>query len=143
VVIFQARMTQATRHISVAVKLGVASLFMGLPFLLLLTFKNVMGVIAVVVLLVIGEMLWAPASQALAANLAEPGQIGTYMGAFRGAGQAALALAPLVVLHLYNIGPAVTWFSVAGLALLGGVAGAFAGLVRPARSATSEASRSS
>lgn len=135
VVLLQSRMTQATRHMPVAVKLGVASLFMGMPFLLLLIFKNVIGVIAVVVLLVIGEMLWAPASQALAANLAEPGKVGAYMGAFRGTGQASLGLAPLVVLHLYNIGPSVTWFSVAALALLGGLAGAFAGSAQLAQSA--------
>ena len=143
VVLLQARMTQATSGMPVAVKLGAASLFMGPPFLLLLIYKNVIGVIAVVMLLVIGEMLWAPASQALAANLAEPGQIGAYMGAFRGTGQASLGLAPLIVLHLYNIGPVVTWFTIVGLALLGGVAGAFAGLVRPARTATSEGSLAS
>jgi predicted MFS family arabinose efflux permease len=138
VVLLQSRMTQATRHLSIAVKLGVASIFMGMPFLLLLIFRNIIGIIAVVVLLVIGEMLWAPTSQALAANLAEPGQVGAYMGAFRGTGQASLGLAPLIVLHLYNIGPSVTWFSVAGLALLGGLAGVFAGSVRPAGSAVTE-----
>lgn len=127
VVLLQARMTEATRHVSVAAKLGVASLFMGPPFLLLLIFKNVIGILAVIALLVIGEMLWAPASQALAANLAKPGQLGAYMGAFRGTGQASLGLAPLIVLHLYKIGPSVTWFSITGLALLGGVAGVFAG----------------
>ncbi len=63
-----------------SLKLGVAMPLMGVPFLLLDWNGSVPVIVLVIFLLVIGEMLWVPTSQAVVAALAPADIRGAYMG---------------------------------------------------------------
>ena len=54
-------------------KLGLSVPLMGLPFLILALTAAVPVVLLVIAVFVVGEMLWAPGSEALVVNMAPPG----------------------------------------------------------------------
>lgn len=112
VILAQLRITRATQRFAPDLKITVASLLMGAAFLLLVALPNAVGVLALTVVFVVGEMLWAPVSQALVIRMAPDHLRGSYLGAFRGAGQIALGLAPFLVLRLHSLGDDVTWWAI-------------------------------
>ena len=81
VVLFQLRLTRAAARMPVAPRLAAALLVMGLPFLALVVSGHVVLIAAVIVVFVVGEMLWMPTSQTVAAQLAPALSRGTYLGA--------------------------------------------------------------
>lgn len=126
VIVFQLRLTIAVERIGAAAKLVTAMALMGLPFLLLVLVPGVGAVITIALVFVIGEMLWAPTSQTLAAQMAGPSTRGAYIGAFRGASQFAWAVAPITALRLQAVGGGLAWFFVVIVAACGAAAGAAA-----------------
>jgi predicted MFS family arabinose efflux permease len=134
VVVGQLRLTRATVGIDTARRLAAAMLLMGLPFLALIGASSVAVIAAVIAVFVVGEMLWIPTSQALAADLAPPALRGTYFGAIAAMTGPAWTLVPLIALQLRAAVsvPAVWVFfaiaAVAGAAV--GVAAALAGSSR-------------
>ncbi|WP_242909796.1 MFS transporter [Actinomadura terrae] len=118
VVLFQMRITRVTRTISSSVKLTLASLLMGVSFLILLLLPNIVGVVLLTGAFVIGEMLWAPVSQSLAVRMAPEDERGSYMGAFRGSGQIAMGLAPFVMLWVHESGNTPTWITIGAISVL-------------------------
>ena len=124
VTLFQLRLTRLVEHVSSATKLAVAIPLMGFPFLLLIVSGSVPVIAAVVLVFVIGEMLWIPTSQTLAARLAPDHSRGAYMGAFGGVGSFAWMIAPLVSLQLREVaGDAAVWLFFAGISLAAAAAG--------------------
>ncbi|MWA02678.1 MFS transporter [Actinomadura sp. LD22] len=119
VVLFQMRTTRLTRNLSASTKLILASLLMGVSFLILVALPNAAGIVLLACAFVIGEMLWAPVSQSLAVRMAPDGMRGSYMGAFRGAGQIAMGLAPFVMLRVHGFGNTPTWLTVSLVSVLG------------------------
>jgi len=103
VTLFQLRLTSAVARYSPALRLGVGLALMGFPFLLLLGSGALAVLIVVLVLFVVGEMLWIPTSQALAARLAPATMRGAYMGAFGASSAVAWTVAPLVALQLRRV----------------------------------------
>jgi MFS family permease len=79
----------------------------------------------VIVIFVVGEMLWTPTSQALAAGFAPERLRGAYMGAYGGASTIAWSIGPLIALRLREAGgDAAMWYFFAAVALLGAATGA-------------------
>jgi predicted MFS family arabinose efflux permease len=119
VILFQLRLTRVASRIPVAPRLAGALLVMSLPFLALVASGQVAVIAAVIVIFVVGEMLWMPTSQAVAAQLAPAPTRGTYFGALSAMTGPAWTLAPLIALQLRaRIGVGSVWilFAVIGLA---------------------------
>ena len=100
VVLLQMRVTRWSQHVAMAPKVVASLLLMGWPFLLLPFAHGLFALVAVVVVFVTGEMLWVPASQALAAAMAPEHLRGAYMGAMGGTFAVAGALGPFIGLWL-------------------------------------------
>jgi predicted MFS family arabinose efflux permease len=120
VVAGQLRLTRATAGVGSGIRLAAAMLLMGLPFLALITASSVAVIACVIAVFVLGEMLWIPTSQALAAELAPPALRGTYFGALAAMTGPAWTLAPLAALQLREaVGLAAVWLFFAAAAIAG------------------------
>jgi predicted MFS family arabinose efflux permease len=124
VVVGQLRLTRAAARVPAAPRLATALLVMGLPFLALVRSGAVAVIAAVIVVFVVGEMLWMPTSQAVAAQLAPPPARGTYFGALAAMTGPAWTLAPFIALQLRgHAGVAAVWILFAAVAVAGSAAG--------------------
>jgi predicted MFS family arabinose efflux permease len=124
VVLLQLRLTRAASGIPAGRRLAGALLLMGLPFLALTGASSVGAIAAVIVVFVLGEMLWTPTTQAVAAGLAPPPVRGTYFGALAATTGPAWTLAPFLALELRtHAGVAAVWVLFAVLAAAGAAAG--------------------
>jgi DHA1 family bicyclomycin/chloramphenicol resistance-like MFS transporter len=124
VVVGQLRLTRATARIPPAARLACAMLLMGLPFLALIADAGVAVIAAVIVVFVVGDMLWIPTSQALAADLAPPAHRGGYFGALAAMTGPAWTLVPFVALELRGaVGVAAVWIFFAVTATVGAAVG--------------------
>jgi MFS family permease len=127
VTLFQLRLTRWTSGVSPLLKLAIAIMLMGLPFLVLSVSAAVPVVLAVIFVFVIGEMLWVPTSQAVAAGLAPVDLRGAYLGAFSSMGAVGFALAPFTGLLVRDAaGDTAMWGFFAAMSIVGGAVGAFA-----------------
>ena len=127
VVLGQLRLTRASARIPTASRLASATLLMGLPFLALLVSSSVAVIAAVIVVFVIGEMVWMPTSQAVAARLAPEAARGTYFGALAAMTGPAWTLAPFVAFQLReHVSVGSVWLLLAAVAVAGAAAGAAA-----------------
>jgi predicted MFS family arabinose efflux permease len=127
VTLFQLRLTRWTSRVSPLLKLATAIMLMGLPFLVLSVSAAVPVVLAVIFVFVIGEMLWVPTSQAVAAGLAPVDLRGAYLGAFSSMGAVGFALAPFTGLLVRDAaGDTAMWGFFAAMSIVGGAVGAFA-----------------
>jgi Major Facilitator Superfamily len=100
VVLFQLRVTRWSSRVGAGPSLVAAMLLMGLPFLALEASGAIAVAVAIVLVFVLGEMLWAPGSEALVSRLAPPGTVGVYLGTMGAATWAGAALAPAAGLAL-------------------------------------------
>jgi predicted MFS family arabinose efflux permease len=127
VTLFQLRLTRAVAGIRASLKLGFALPLMGLSFLILNVGSGVAIVLIVLVLFVIGEMLWVPASQAVVVAIAPADIRGAYLGAFGGSWSVGWALTPFLGLQVREAyGDATMWECVAAVGALAGVFGLLA-----------------
>jgi predicted MFS family arabinose efflux permease len=121
IVALQLRVTRWTARVPRGPKLAAAVLLMASPYLALEMSAAVAVVVAVLLVVVVGEMLWAPASEALVANMAPPGLRGVYLGTANAASWLGMAIAPAAGLQARAaFGDAGMWM----LVLAVGVAGA-------------------
>jgi MFS family permease len=122
VVTAQMRLTRATAQTNVGGRLALAMLLMGLPFLILIASHAVAVIAGVIVLFVIGDMVWIPTSQALAADLAPSAVRGTYFGAMAAMTGPAWTLVPFLALQIRaGVGVSAVWLFF-GAAAIGGAA---------------------
>ena len=127
VTLFQLRLTRWTAGVPALPKLAAAIMLMGLPFLVLSVSATVPVVLAVISVFVVGEMLWVPTSQAIAAGLAPPDLRGAYLGAFSSMGAVGFALAPFTGLLVRDAaGDTAMWSFFAAMSIVGAVVGALA-----------------
>jgi predicted MFS family arabinose efflux permease len=125
VVLGQLRLTRATARIPPAPRLAGATLLMGLPFLALLVSTSVAVIAAVIVVFVVGEMVWMPTSQAVAAQLAPEEARGTYFGALAAMTGPAWTLAPLIALQLRDhVSVGSVWLLFGAVSVAGALTGA-------------------
>jgi predicted MFS family arabinose efflux permease len=104
VVLGQLRLTRAAARVRPAPRLAAATLLMGIPFLALLLSSSVAVIVAVIVVFVLGEMVWMPTSQTVAAELAPEASRGTYFGALAAMTGPAWTLTPFVAFQLREHG---------------------------------------
>jgi predicted MFS family arabinose efflux permease len=138
VTFFQLRLTRRVERFPAAPKLALAMLLMGWPFLLLSLNASIAIMALVILIFVVGEMLWIPTSQAIAAGLAPADLRGAYMGAFASTSSAGFALGPFIGLQIRDgYGDTAMWsfFAVVSVAaaLLGSVACRYAFGIRKTR----------
>ena len=120
IVLLQMRITRWTTGIPRGVKLAAGVLLMASPYLLLEASAVLPVVIVVLLVVVLGEMLWAPASEALIANLAPPGLRGMYLGTANAASWLGLSLAPALGLQTRAaFGDAAMWILIAAVGVSG------------------------
>jgi MFS family permease len=124
VVVGQFRLTRMSSRVPPAPRLFGATLLMGLPFLALLVSNSVAVIAAVIVVFIVGEMVWMPTSQAIAAELAPEHARGTYFGALAAMTGPAWTLSPLIALQLRDhVGAGSVWLLFAAVSVAGGLAG--------------------
>jgi predicted MFS family arabinose efflux permease len=127
VVLLQLRLTRLSASIPTAERLGLATLLMGLPFFALGASADVVVIACVIVVFIVGEMVWMPTSQAVAAQLAPPAARGSYFGALAAMTGPAWTLAPLIALELRgHAGVNSVWLFFAAVAVAGAAAGLLA-----------------
>ena len=97
--LFQLRLTRRVQRYPIAPKLALAMLLMGFPFLLLSLNASIPVMALVILIFVIGEMLWIPASQAIVAGLAPPTYAAPTWARSR-AQPAGFALGPFIGLQI-------------------------------------------
>jgi MFS family permease len=127
VTVFQLRLTRRVADVPPIPKLVAAMLLMGLPFLLLSVSAAIPVVAAVILVFVVGEMLWVPTSQAIAAGLAPVDLRGAYLGAFSSMGAFGFAVAPFTGLLVRDAaGDTAMWGFFAAMSIVSAAVGAFA-----------------
>lgn len=110
VLLLQVRLSRATRAAPLAHRLGAGMLLMSIPFLLLVAYASLPLIALVIIVFALGEMIWMPTAQALAANLAPARYRGAYMGAFGASSSAAWAVGPLFDLQMRGMyGDGAMW----------------------------------
>jgi predicted MFS family arabinose efflux permease len=120
IVAFQLRITRWTSATPRGLKLATGVLFMASPYLALEASAAIPVVVAVVLIVVLGEMLWAPASEALIADLAPEGLRGLYLGTANAASWLGLSLAPAIGLQTRALfGDAAMWVLVGAIGVTG------------------------
>jgi predicted MFS family arabinose efflux permease len=113
--------------VAAPLRLLVALLLMGVPFLILIAAHGVPAIVVVLLLFVVGEMLWVPTSQAIAVRLAPEALRGAYMGAYSTSASVAWMLGPLSALALrHAYGNDAVWIFFAAVSVVAGLSGAFA-----------------
>ena len=118
VVFLQMRITRWSQPRPLGPKLAAAMLLAGLPYLALSLSVALVVVTLVIVASVVGEMLWAPASEVIVSRLAPPGGIGLYLGVATAAAWVGNALAPAVGLNVRAAwGDTAMWATVALVAV--------------------------
>jgi predicted MFS family arabinose efflux permease len=124
VILCQFRLTRTSARIPTATRLAAAILLMGLPLLALVASGEAALIAGVIAVFVIGEMIWAPTSQAVAARLAPAPARGTYFGALAAMTGPAWTLAPFIALQLRaRVGADPVWILFAAVAVAGAAAG--------------------
>ena len=137
VILFQLRVARASLRLPSAQRLATAILLMGLPFLALVVSGEIAVIAAVIVVFVLGEMIWMPTSQALAAEIAPTHARGTYFGALAATTGPAWTLAPFIAFQFRTHGGvASVWLFFAAIAFAGAIAGAAAARVALRRQAS-------
>jgi predicted MFS family arabinose efflux permease len=134
VILGQLRLTRAASRIPAAPRLAGATLLMGLPFLVLLAAQSVAAIAAVIILFILGEMVWMPTSQAIAAELAPEPSRGSYFGALAAMTGPAWTLAPFIAFQLRDhAGVHSVWLLFAAIAVAAALTGMAAIRARPQR----------
>jgi MFS family permease len=119
VTVFQLRVTRWAAAVPAGTKLAAALLLMGTSFLPLVATSAPFVLVAMLVVFVFGEMLWAPTADALAARLAPVHARGTFLGVMGIAPWLGGAVAPAVGLRIRSdVGDSALWVTVAVLGVL-------------------------
>lgn len=124
VVFCQVRLTAWVEKLPISYILAASLSLMGGAFLILRCWTSVAGIIAMLVVFVLGEMLWSPTAYALASSWAPDQSRGTYLGVFGASGSLAWATGPLMGLSLKNkVGLAGLWLIMALMGVTAGLMG--------------------
>lgn len=127
VAFLQLRLTRRVARYSPELKLGVALPLMGFSFLILTQATSLVAIVVVLLLFVLGEMLWVPVSQMIAAGMAPADLRGAYMGAFGSSSAVGFALGPLASLQLRGAsGDNAMWIFLAAVSIAASALGVVA-----------------
>jgi predicted MFS family arabinose efflux permease len=122
IVALQLRVTRLASRVRRSTRLGAGVVLMAMPYVLLEASSAIAVIAAVLLVVVLGEMLWAPASEALVASMAPPGWRGVYLGSANAASWLGMALAPAAGLQARAaFGDTAMWLFVAAIGAVGAV----------------------
>jgi predicted MFS family arabinose efflux permease len=117
IVVGQMRVSRATAGWARRRKLVLALALLSVPYLALTASAAAWVLVGVVLTVTAGEMLFGPASEALAAEAAPTGQVGAYLGAATAGNWIGAAAAPAIGLPVADaLGEAALWGGLVGVA---------------------------
>jgi MFS family permease len=123
VVFFQFAVTRVTEKYREAYVMAAGALWTGLGALAAALSNNVWLFLLSVIILTIGELIWAPTSISFVARIAPIDMRGRYMGVYGMVGGMAWGIGPIAIGYAYdNIAPVAVWYLTLGLATVGTVA---------------------
>ncbi|MEH1017001.1 MFS transporter [Micromonospora sp. CPCC 206060] len=123
VVLLQMRVTRWLAPVPAVVRLVAGVVLMGAAFLVLLGTVDVTALLVLILLFMLGDLVWGPASEDVAVAIAPAGRQGTYLGVVTASIWLGGALAPGIGLPVRErYGESVLWIGVAVLAAVAGVA---------------------
>jgi predicted MFS family arabinose efflux permease len=117
IVVAQMRVSRWTSGWARRRKLVLALALLSVPYLALTASAAAWALVAVVLAVTAGEMLFGPASEALAAEAAPPGQVGAYLGAATAGNWIGAAAAPAIGLPVAAaLGQTALWLGLIAVA---------------------------
>jgi MFS family permease len=123
VVLFQFAVTRITEKYRDAYVMAAGAFWTGLGALAAALSNNVWLFLVSMVILTVGELIWAPTSISYVARIAPIDMRGRYMGVYGMVGGIAWGAGPIASGFVYdNIAPVAVWYLTLGLATLGTVA---------------------
>jgi MFS family permease len=123
VVLFQFAVTRVTERYRDAYVMAAGAFWTGLGALAAAVANNFWLFLLSMVILTIGELIWAPTSISFVARIAPIDMRGRYMGIYGMVGGIAWGLGPVASGYVYdNIAPVAVWYLTLGLATVGTVA---------------------
>jgi MFS family permease len=134
VVFFQFAVTRVTEKYRDAYVMAAGAFWTGLAALAAALSHNVWLFLFSMVILTIGELIWAPTSVSFVARIAPIDMRGRYMGVYGMVSGIAWGIGPIASGYVYdNVAPVALWYLALGLAIVGTVG--FIALGRMASSA--------
>jgi MFS family permease len=123
VVFFQFAVTRMTEKYSDAYVMAAGSFWTGLAALGAVLSNNIWLFLVSMVVLTIGELIWAPTAITYVARIAPIDMRGRYMGVYGMVGGISYGIGPIASGFAYdNIAPVAVWYLTLGLATIGTVA---------------------
>jgi MFS family permease len=123
VVFFQFAVTRVTERYRDAYVMAAGAFWTGLGGLAAALSNNVWLFLVSMVILTVGELIWAPTSISYVARVAPIDMRGRYMGVYGMMGGIGWGVGPIASGYVYDhIAPVAVWYLVLGLATLGTVA---------------------
>ncbi len=123
VVLFQFSVTRVTEKYSDAYVMAAGAFWTGLGAMAAIISNNVWLFLFSMVILTIGELIWAPTSISFVARIAPTDMRGRYMGVYGMVGGVAWGIGPIASGYVYdNIAPVGVWYLALGLAIVGTLA---------------------
>jgi len=123
VVLFQLRVTRWITAVRADLRLAAGTALMGAAFLVMVLGGALWLVVILVIVFVVGDMMWGPASEVATLRVAPPHQRGAYVGVLTSAIWLGSALAPAIGFPLREqLGDNALWGAVLVLGLVSGAA---------------------
>jgi MFS family permease len=123
VVFFQFAVTRVTERYRDAYVMAAGAFWTGLGALAASLSNNVWLFLFSMVIVTIGELIWAPTSISFVARIAPIDMRGRYMGVYGMVGGIAWGIGPIASGYVYdNVAPVALWYLALGLATVGTVA---------------------
>jgi MFS family permease len=123
VVFFQFAVTRITERYSDAYVMAAGSFWTGLAALGAVLSNNIWLFLVSMVILTIGELIWAPTAITYVARIAPVDMRGRYMGVYGMVSGISFGIGPIASGFAYdNIAPVAVWYLTLGLATVGTVA---------------------
>jgi MFS family permease len=141
VVFFQFAVTRVTEKYSDAYIMAAGAFWTGLGALFAALSNNLWWFLFAMVVLTVGELIWAPTSISYVARIAPIDMRGRYMGVYGIVGGIAWGIGPIASGYVYdNVAPVSVWYLTLGLAMVCTVAFTVIGRIpalsrRPSRTA--------
>jgi MFS family permease len=128
VVFFQFAVTRRTEKYPEAYVMAAGALWTGLAAFAAALSQNVWGFLFAMIVLTVGELIWAPTSISFVARIAPVDMRGRYMGVYGIVGSIAWMIGPVASGRIYDtVAPVGVWYLTVGSSAVGMVAFFFIG----------------
>jgi len=123
VVFFQFAVTRRTEKYAEAYVMAAGALWTGMAAFAVALSYNIWWFLFAMIVLTVGELIWAPTSVSFVARIAPVDMRGRYMAVYGIVGSIAWGIGPIASGYVYdNVAPVGVWYLTLGLAAVGTVA---------------------